>query len=574
MKPSTKKICISISSLLVIAIASVGLWLYLAFFHTKSLSKAELAELTPDWSVVTHDNWSPWFDLGDGTKEWNPAAIFNAWLATVDENDKAWPMLVDVYYKHLDEVFYYDYLGTTPHDAPQWVQLLKVISNEHSDEILAQLKLALSRPMMGVPIMDSTDPYEHDAMTRYGLEDKDWDPSATLNAEENQNMMLTLLPSLGRHRSTANFLRSRAAYELEAGNVDEFIAIVDLSIHSAKLNLEIPTLIGHLVRVAIVALGFDTIDWAITTHPESFNDAQLAKLDELIAAHSPLTLDWQGEAMMFHDSMRRFADENGSVNIRSMGAWANSGGFNTNGAVPCSLPEMQLSTSLQRPLAIYNIALKRTSELGDLPWDPYEQTGADLITDELGSFHFSVRLVMDLLTPSLERLPHMSIRHTQNAIALRIGIASERHRLRHGVYPASLDEFDADLITIDPIDAFTSEPLKYILKDGKPMIYSVSDDRDDDLGAPMYDYDIDALFETPAPTKNMMKNRLNASNKTTIDTRYSPLWITIERAKEIEVIEPKAVDGDWVLYPIQRGEPEPIEEDDSDWDLEPVPQDD
>lgn len=552
-----------------VVVASAGIWGYFAFLYTKPLSKAELAELTPDWDVVTHGNWSPWFDLGDGTTEWNPAASFNAWLATVPEDDKAWPKMIELFYPYPDVVLGSDYLGTIPHDAPQWEELLKVIGNDRSDVILAQLKIALARPVMGVALLNSTDPYEHQLILDSGLEDIHWDTTPIPNLD----MFSALLPTLGRHRGVANFLSSRAAYELENGNVDEFIAIMDLTIHSSSLSLEVPTLIGHLVQVAIVAKAFDTIDWAISTRADSFNDAQLTQLDVLIAKHTKLPFNWQGEAMVFHDTMRRLSNEDGKISFSSMAAWSNSGGFDSNTQIPCSLTELQLDKSIQRPLAIYNHALKLTSDTGQLPWDEKSMTSGQYLEGQLSTIALTTRLMLNILVPSLEQVSKTARVFEQEAIALRLAIALERHHLRHASYPSALDDLDPDLLAFDPIDAFTGGPLKYILRDGKPLIYSVSDDRDDDQGAPMYEYDIDELLNPSKPTNNRMTNQLNIFKKTVFDTRVRPMWITLDRVNQIAQVEPNAVDGDWVLYPTPRDEPEPIEEDD-DWDLEPVPQED
>jgi hypothetical protein len=66
--------------------------------------------------------------------------------------------------------------------------------------------------------------------------------------------------------------------------------------------------------------------------------------------------------------------------------------------------------------------------------------------------------------------------------AALVGLAVELHRRRTGVYPASLDEvadrFPAGL----PPDWIDGRPLRYAVRDGRPTVYSLGPDGDDDGG--------------------------------------------------------------------------------------------
>ena len=64
-----------------------------------------------------------------------------------------------------------------------------------------------------------------------------------------------------------------------------------------------------------------------------------------------------------------------------------------------------------------------------------------------------------------------------------IAIALELYRRQHGgQYPATLDALSPTLLPRLPVDRITGEALKYRVIDGKPVIYSVGVDRDDDGG--------------------------------------------------------------------------------------------
>jgi hypothetical protein len=68
--------------------------------------------------------------------------------------------------------------------------------------------------------------------------------------------------------------------------------------------------------------------------------------------------------------------------------------------------------------------------------------------------------------------------------ALTVAIGLELHRRRHGAYPATLAELSPTLLPRVPADRITGKPIRYLLVDGKPIVYSVGVDRDDDGGRP------------------------------------------------------------------------------------------
>lgn len=97
----------------------------------------------------------------------------------------------------------------------------------------------------------------------------------------------------------------------------------------------------------------------------------------------------------------------------------------------------------------------------------------------------------------------------------QLAIATHRHKARHGEYPASLDTIDRDLITADPIDVYTGDPLLYRLTESGPLIYSAGPDRDDDGAA-----------------------------KETED----PSWMPLDELREILATHPDSIDGDIILF--------------------------
>jgi hypothetical protein len=94
-----------------------------------------------------------------------------------------------------------------------------------------------------------------------------------------------------------------------------------------------------------------------------------------------------------------------------------------------------------------------------------------------------------MLLPPLEQFVTAVTRTAANQRAAICVIAAERHFRQHGEYPASLDTIDQRLFamqvqqSMDTIDPFTGDPLKYVLSEDALLIYSVGPDGNDDGGS-------------------------------------------------------------------------------------------
>jgi hypothetical protein len=102
-----------------------------------------------------------------------------------------------------------------------------------------------------------------------------------------------------------------------------------------------------------------------------------------------------------------------------------------------------------------------------------------------------------------------------------VGIALELHRRRHGRDPAALSELTPHFLPAVPADRITGEPVKYRLVDGRPVVYSVGTDRQDDGGLP--------------PRAMVYGRSIPQSPK-------AAQWVTPSN--------PADAAGDWILYPI------------------------
>lgn len=428
-----------IALLLVLTIAGGGVWAYYHFLHTEPLSEAELAELTPDWDAVTHGNWSPWYDPGDGTVVWNPAGGYNAWVESLDA--RAWDGLIDVYYRY-PELLGPDVSFAKPGEAG-WDRTRALVGSPEADQAVEAIARAAGQRYLGVPMYggddgfairsstdETSDRAEFAAMERHGVE------GARYVAPSNPNLGLLGLenPQMSMVQRMSRLLDAHARVAIEDGSGAEFAESVGLIWRLGAYAEEFPTLIAQLTAMAIEGLGMDTIAWALEHHGEQLGDAELARLDGMLVSAQGRVFVWQGEALVFNDSVRRMLDDGGGLRF--------GGGRTGPGATfdqANSTPDSQLDASAQRMFYVYHRALS-------MPY-PYQNgmTPDAFVASEAGNLNDIGLKMVEMLLPSLSRVQVLLQEHREETRSLRAILAMHRHRARHGEMPASLDGVDADL---------------------------------------------------------------------------------------------------------------------------------
>ena len=283
------------------------------------------------------------------------------------------------------------------------------------------------------------DPVEFAAMEKHDVEDREFVQSTNPNID----ILSAGLPALGKHRGFANIARTYAIYELELGNVDEFVELTTISMNSADLATELPTLIGQLVAMAIEASGINTIEWALEHHREAFTDNQLLVLDQTVARHQRRTFIWEGEAIGFHDTVRRTVDDNGSLKASGLRTLQGGGASFDK---PTDLTDAQLDASAQRTLYVYNIMLKQVGAESVYPLQLNGLSSSQIMAQERADLNRMSQMFLDILTPALERASSRFRELQEDCTDLRYLIATHRHALRHGHDPESNEEIDEDLL--------------------------------------------------------------------------------------------------------------------------------
>jgi hypothetical protein len=291
-----------------------------------------------------------------------------------------------------------------------------------------------------------------------------------------------LLPHLAALKSSSQLLKIRSIAELQNGDSDKALADVRLALRLAdSLRCE-PTLISHLVRIAILQITIQPVYEGLATH--RWSDAQLAELDTMLAKEN-FVADYRaamrGEMVMFQigciQYLRRHPQDFFSEEF--MGdpvpkgptflAWLIPDGWFYQSQLRC----VRMTQEFFLPAAD---AGKQTV-FADVVREAGNALAAE--TKQVTPYNVLERMLMPALTAAIKKFAYaqatVDLAHT--------AVALERYRLAHGNFPATLDALAPQFIAQVPHDVIGGQPLKYSrTADGQFILYSVGWNETDDGG--------------------------------------------------------------------------------------------
>ncbi len=448
----------------------------------------------------------------------------NARAAAIPEGDRAWgvylPIVADA--ERMSEAMQaYDLSAIGPGD-PGWADAERMLDDNAS--VLETIRKGAAMPGLGFIASQESD---RELRLARGEE---VDPTET--SPEPDWVLMALYGHLGELRRFAKLLEADARVAAAARDAPRFVsdarALLGLS---AQAN-EHGTLIGDLVQIAIRALAFEVIGEGVRENPAIFDDAALADLASGIDAldgGGVLTLRTDGERLYFDDTVQRMFTDDGDGNGRITGAgiaalrsleWSGEGRIEpTHGDRLRAGLMRAFSSTRAEVIARHRAFFDAFERAGEQPMWARDRATLLSIEQEIEDASNPVdagMYMLSMLIPAVGRAQSAADRINATEDALRVGIALERARRASGIWPASLDELVPEFLAAVPPDPFTGEPLRFLIEDGKPVVYSVGTDRNDDGG------------------------------------RHAPEaheWRDPESAARLELEDPVAFDGDWLLYP-------------------------
>lgn len=289
-----------------------------------------------------------------------------------------------------------------------------------------------------------------------------------------------LLPHLAPLRALTTLLEVRATAELAVGESSNAFEDLKLSLRLSDSIHDEPILIDHLVRLASLGAGLQTLREGLARH--SWTDTQLAELEtyfgslDLLSEYHHAMLGERAFALVGMDYFRRegfHVDpmeylDSGSQN--SVLGWCGrlipGGWYYENMLTIARLhEEFTLAAADARQHRVF-------PEISRNGQQAFEQLG-------LGPYTGFARLLM----PALGKVVAKSARMQTYLDCARVACALERYRLVNGSLPKQLDELTPKFIASIPPDVIDGKPLRYRPRpDGSYLLYSVGWNQTDDGG--------------------------------------------------------------------------------------------
>jgi len=442
----------------------------------------------------------------------------NAVAASVAPADRAWPLYraAIVALEEPPEILRED---VRPGHAG-WSEARLYLENQA--EALEMVRDAALRPGLGFVV-------------GYTVDDADRALWPEIEGEAGpRNLASVLLPYLSELRSVSRLLVLDTFRAAEAGDGEIATANLDAILGIAEHARETPALINDLVSLALVGMATSTLGDVLSEQPEILSDRQLHGLAHRLAAVQGGKLDVRltGELMWFHDLMQRLYTDDGEGDGRITATGLESLHSISSGppaTVGPLAPALGLAVAGRREMTREYTRWFAMAE-AEKSRPLWRQDARKLDRERarvLGSRVYRARyLPVAAILPALSRFGIEPELVTQERDAVIVAIALELYRRRTGYWPTSLEALVPILLPSVPPDRFDGNPLRYRLVDGKPLVYSVGSDRNDDEGR--------------AP-----RNKAG---------RWDP-----QRARLVSRNGEEPVDGDWVLWPSTPGAPPEVD---------------
>lgn len=366
---------------------------------------------------------------------------------------------------------------------------------DRAEPMFDALRLAAGKPVLGFPMgLDGTGTKEDRAF--FGLIEPDPDLDAEVESSILDGAVISLqFPYYGTIRLAARMLSVDARRAAVMGDGSRMVADVEAMLGLGRQVRNPTILIGQLVGLAIERLAFNTMLDVLASNPGAIDDDSLARLEAIVGGldDERLRIRIDHERYFFLDLAQRFYTDDGEGNgrLKFVSVPVSPSAFETSATEISETFDflagpLVAGVTMDRrgAIEIWNRNLDRIDAGNSIePWeiDVSNPHGVDgPILDEADASWFSkLRLfpVSMLLSPT-DHLVNVAGAIRLERDLVRTVIELELFRRTHGSWPTSNDT--VGFVGRDPFDG---ESLRYVLKDGIPMIYILGPDRIDDGGA-------------------------------------------------------------------------------------------
>ncbi len=436
------------------------------------------------------------FLLGRPTPKVDYVAVLNKPILAVPEDQRAWP------------IYRQAILGVGEQNTKEAVDRLNEIfearpGSEHWPKVAPWLKehekvVELTRQGAQKPIVGFI--LGHDGSMR--------DPQVfpigwnLPVAKEEGTVLSILLPHMSELRLLANILVGDATYARQQQDPRRVMTDIEALLNmSQQMHRDSGSMVMDMVAFGLWELGLSTIEQALLDQKLKLSDADLQKLAHLISRPKLAAdlVDFAGERMMVLDAVQRsYTDEgNGKGHLTAEGQkflqicgvisgsprrdrsadgygevlvacfrWASG---------PLTDSRETFVRRYQRLMDIADANLRRPMREAD--WQPFDALYVRGTIDRVREPAFALIPALS----SVQQRAEMVLAHRDG---IETALALELYRRKNGDYPKTLDQLVPEYLPQVPADRIGGGEVKYTLVEGRPLVYSVGADQDDDGGRP------------------------------------------------------------------------------------------
>ncbi len=365
-------------------------------------------------------------------------------------------------------------------------------------DAIDRLRVAAARPVLGYPLSHTWRSEDRSALFA-GPGTSQLEPPLQPSGDERDAYSI-LLPQLNALRTGAMLLAADAVIAAEGGDgqraAENLIAIFGVARHASEQGFNISIVVGDVIRMQ----GADQAVALIETWPEAFDDVALAMLNDCLAQfrESDFDLDLSVERIAFLDRLQRvYTDDgrgDGAILIPALGSygpteissrWAPSASERVNRWIDIAVAPVGsfLVPGRRQLLDRYDEFAGKVERASARPLWEFVMNRAPT-PNEYESIFFDESSILFAGLPAYERTVPVRKVTFATIEATRVVIAMARYRLVHGSWPISLEALVPDLLPVVPRDPHDGKLLRYAVREGSPILWSVGGDRVDDGGIP------------------------------------------------------------------------------------------
>ena len=488
------------------------------------------------------------------------AAQFNQPIDAIAEDQRAWLVYRDVWTKYKlcsgsNDFMPNLYVGgedghslVSPKD-PEWEIATRFLESHH--DLLTSLRTGGKLEALGLPL--------HSAPFNYSMEDRKAlfpdeapdDPAFFADPRDSpaypgEEMLMGYFgPHIGSLRQAVRLLDIDTNWAIDQHDfqraVDNVVAIFGI----ARQIGEHGSFIHGFTGAALQGVGIWVTSELLTEATAQLSEAQLDQIQQAVAACDVSKMfEFRGERLYLLDLLQHSYTDNGNGDgrITEQGMeYLKSLEVMLNGNKP-SLIERMRGGILAAPQALWFTASRkealkdleewsiRASDYLPLPF--WKKPDFESFLEERKAASKRNPIVAHYF-PQLEATYHIQERCLANRDGMLAAIAAIRFHKKNGVWPDSPNQLLGTYLTVEPLDRFNGQPLKFTIVDDEFRIYSIGPDGDDDIGRSILQSENGKFPKSNEPMDEFVK--LNGvRNMPAIDFGFH-----LESHNE----------GDWILWP-------------------------